>query len=163
MDNKSVKARFEPEEDGKCRGQMLMVCPVCNRKIREQALERYYEGNSENTVELCSDCREDFERDNDVALEYDTLNKPLYGKLLAFASTAAAAIDAQNQGLNERTAPMVAYALGGDAWQSGGGIWLIVKRTADKRVVTISPEVVNEYADEQAFEENRPKSTLVMG
>jgi len=75
----------------------------------------------------------------------------------------APAIDAENQGLNERTAPMVADALGGDAWLSGGWIWLVVKRTADGRVVTISPEVINEYADEQAFEANRPKSSMVMG
>jgi hypothetical protein len=46
------------------------------------------------------------------------------------------------QGLNQITAPIVAAALGGDAWQSGGGIWVIVKRTSDGRVLTLSPEVI---------------------
>jgi hypothetical protein len=64
--------------------------------------------------------------------------------------------------LTEETAPIAAAALGGDAWQSGGGIWLIVKRCEDGRVATISSEVVKEYENEEAFEEDRARSCLVL-
>jgi hypothetical protein len=112
---------------------------------------------------LCTACREEFESDNDLELDSDTLDGEVYGKLWAFSSAAAARFVAEHQGLNELTAPIVAAALGGDAWQSGGGIWVIVKRTSDGHVLTLTPEVINEYANEEAFEEDRPKSTLVMG
>ena len=159
-DSKCVLGKVAPEEDGDNRGMAKMICPVCGKRIRETDLERYFEDNSQNTIELCTDCREEFEGDNDLQIDSDTLDGDIYGKLLDFAS--AITIDEESQGLNELTAPVVATALGGDAWQSGGEIWLIVKRTTDGRVVTISPEVVNEYANDEAFEEDRPKSSLVM-
>ncbi len=162
-DSKSVLAKFAPEENGENRGLAMMICPVCSKRVLESDLERYYEENTENRVELCTDCREEFESDNDLTIDSDTLDGNVYGKLLAFAAAAERDTDEDLQGLNEVTAPTVATALGGDAWQSGGGIWVIVKRTTDGRVVTITPEVVNEYADEAAFEEDRPKSRLVMG
>jgi len=161
-DSQCVRAKFAPEEDGENRGLAMMICPVCGKRIRETDLERYFEENSENTVELCTDCREEFESDNNLQIDSDTLAGDIYGKLLGFAEAAVMTLDDASQGLNELTAPEMATALGGDAWQSGGGIWLIVKRTTDGRVVTISPEVVNEYANEEAFEEDRPKSSLVM-
>jgi len=159
-DSKCVLAKVAPEENGENRGMATMICPVCGKRIRETNLERYFEDNSENTIELCTDCREEFEGDNDLQIDSDTLDGDIYGKLLNFASTIT--IDEESQGINDLTAPVVATALGGDAWQSGGGIWLIVKRTTDGRVVTISPEVVNEYSNEEAFEEDRPKISLVM-
>ena len=160
--SKCVRAKVTPEEDGENRGMAMMICPVCGKRIRETDLERYFEGSSENKVDLCTDCREEFEGDNDLQIDSDTLDGDIYRKLFDFASAAAMKADEGRQGLNELTAPIVASALDGDAWQSGGGIWLIVKRTTDGRVVTISPEVVNEYANEEAFEEDRPKSNLVM-
>jgi len=161
-DSQCVRAKVAPEEDGENRGMAMMICPVCGKRIRETDLERYFEEKSSNTIELCTDCREEFEGDNDLQIDSDTLDGDIYEKLLGFSSADATKADEGLQGLNELTAPMVASALNGDAWQSGGGIWLIVKRTTDGRVVTISPEVVNEYANEEAFEEDRPKSSLVM-
>jgi hypothetical protein len=161
-DSQYVRAKVASEEDGENRGLAMMICPVCGKRVQETDLERYFEDNSETTIELCTDCREEFEGDNDLQIDSDTLNGDIYGKLLAFASEAAAGLGKDNQDLNEVSAPIVAAALGGDAWQSGGGIWLIVKRTVDGRVVTISPEVVNVYENKEAFEEDRPKSSLVM-
>lgn len=161
-DSKSILANFAPEENGANRGLAMMICPVCGERVQESDLERYDEEKTENRVELCTDCREEFEGDNDLSVESDMLDGNVYGKLLAFAAASVKEIDEEIQGLNEVTAPTVATALGGDAWQSGGGIWVIVKRTPDGRVVTMTPEVVNEYADEAAFEEDRPKSSLVM-
>ena len=161
-DSKCVLAKVAPEEDGENRGMATMICPVCGKRIRETDIERYFEENSENTVELCTDCREEFEGDNDLQIDSDTLDGDIYEKLFGFAEAAVMTLDEESHGLNELTAPVVATALGGDTWQSGGGIWLIVKRTTDGRVVTISPEVVKEYENEEAFEEDRPKSSLVM-
>jgi hypothetical protein len=159
---RSVVAILAPEETGECRGLATMICPVCDKRIRETNLERYFEQESQNKVELCTSCREEFESDNDLSFDSDTLDCDVYGKLLAFSLAGAIRLVAGHQGLNELTAPIVAAALGGDAWQSGGGIWVIVKRTSDGRVLTLSPEVINEYANEEAFEEDRPESTLVM-
>ena len=161
-DSKCIIAKIAPEEDGGTRGLASMICPVCGKRVREPDLERYYEANSENTVELCTDCREEFEGDNDLQIDEDLLDADIYGRLLVFAAAAVRELDGDLQGLNELTTPMAAAALGGEAWQSGGGIWLIVKRTVDGRIVTISPEVVNEYENEEAFEEDRPKSSLVI-
>jgi hypothetical protein len=64
--------------------------------------------------------------------------------------------------MDERKAKALAKLLGGDPWQSGGDVWLVVKRTADGRVVTISDEVVVEYEDNAAFEANREKASIVV-
>jgi hypothetical protein len=161
-ESKSIVAKFAPEETGECRGLAMMICPVCDKRFRETDLERYFEQDSQNKIELCTSCREEFESDNDLVIDSDTLDCDVYGKLWAFSLAAAVRLVAEHQGLNDLTAPIVAAALGGDAWQSGGGIWVIVKRTSDGRVLTLSPEVINEYASEEAFEEDRPKCSLVM-
>lgn len=52
--------------------------------------------------------------------------------------------------MTESNAIAVASALGGEAWHSGGGIWLVrmVKRTG--RVILISDESICEYESESA-------------
>lgn len=156
----NIVASIAPEDTGENRGLTIMICPVCSKRVRDTDLERYYCESANTVIELCSDCREEFEGDHDVQIDSDTLDADTYRKLFDFASAAALKADDGLPGLNELTAPMVASALDGDAWQSGGGIWLIVKRTSDGRVVTISPEVVNEYANKEAFEKDWPKSSL---
>jgi len=54
--------------------------------------------------------------------------------------------------MDEKQANAVAEALGGLAWNSGGGIWLVRFERADGKLVVLSDEVVCEYADEDAFE-----------
>ncbi len=58
--------------------------------------------------------------------------------------------------MTEQQATAVADALDADAWQSGGGIWLVLKRRADGRLAVLSDEVVCEYESASAFEGNRP-------
>ena len=41
-------------------------------------------------------------------------------------------------GLNEQTAQTLAGILGGEPWQSGGGIWLVLIRCADDRLIVVS-------------------------
>jgi hypothetical protein len=54
--------------------------------------------------------------------------------------------------MDERQAEAVAEALGGAAWNSGGGIWLVQLQRADGHLVVISGEVVCEYRDSMAFD-----------
>lgn len=54
--------------------------------------------------------------------------------------------------MSEDQASAVAEALGGEAWQSGGGIWLVVIRRGDGHLVVLSDEVVCEYESDKAFD-----------
>ena len=64
--------------------------------------------------------------------------------------------------MTEEQAEAVAAALGGETWQSGGDIWLVVFRRSDGAVIVLSDEVVNEYAGEAEFEANDPRSTIIL-
>jgi hypothetical protein len=44
--------------------------------------------------------------------------------------------------MNEKQAGMIADALGGETWQSGGGIWLVILRQGNGKLVVISDEAV---------------------
>lgn len=83
-----LKAQFAPEGTGENRGLMTMICPVCDKRIRERDLERYCVEAGDGTIELCPDCREDFERDQGIRLEADILSPALFAKLWAFVSDA---------------------------------------------------------------------------
>jgi len=159
---KEILAKAAYGETGENRGMMRVVCPVCGKEVCEQDLETYELEASAGKVEMCGACREDFESDNDVKLDADVLPAEVFDKLYEYVKPEADAVAAQRQSLNETTAPLVAEALGGDAWQSGGGIWLVVKRTVDGRVVTISDEVVAEFENEAAFAESRVKQSLAL-
>jgi len=54
--------------------------------------------------------------------------------------------------MDERQANAVAEALGGTAWNSGGGIWLVRFERSDGKLAVLSDDVVCEYADEEAFD-----------
>lgn len=64
--------------------------------------------------------------------------------------------DQEDSGMDEERAETLAKLLGGETWQSGGGIWLVLIRRADGRVIAISDEVVCEYADETALDDGGP-------
>ena len=53
--------------------------------------------------------------------------------------------------MTENQASVVADAIGGEAWQSGGSIWLMLRHKQDGGVVAISAEVVCEYSSALAF------------
>lgn len=54
--------------------------------------------------------------------------------------------------MDEEQAQQVAEALGGEPWNSGGEIWLVLCRRGDGRIVAISDDVVCEYANEDALD-----------
>lgn len=64
--------------------------------------------------------------------------------------------------MKEEQAAAVAEILGGEAWQSGGGIWLVLKRRSDGRLVLVSDESVCEYEDEQSFERNEVWNSILL-
>lgn len=53
--------------------------------------------------------------------------------------------------MDEEKATKLAKLLGGETWQSGGDIWLVILRRSDGKIVAISDEVACEYADEEAL------------
>jgi hypothetical protein len=55
--------------------------------------------------------------------------------------------------MDEEKANALASALGGETWQSGGDIWLVVLRRSDSHLVVFSDEVVCEYASQEALNE----------
>jgi len=58
--------------------------------------------------------------------------------------------------VDARQAEAVAQAFGGEAWQSGGQIWLVLLRRSDGRLVVISDEAVCEYENREAFDDGKP-------
>jgi hypothetical protein len=62
--------------------------------------------------------------------------------------------------MNQQQAQAVAEALGGEAWQSGGNIWLVRLRGTDGRLVVISDELICEYADDAAFDEGQAATVI---
>jgi hypothetical protein len=53
--------------------------------------------------------------------------------------------------MEEEAAVAVAEALDGVPWNSGGGIWLVLKDRSDGSLAVLSDDVVCEYASRQAF------------
>jgi len=64
--------------------------------------------------------------------------------------------------MTESEAQTLAAVLGGDAWNSGGGIQLVVIERPDGRVVAVSDEVVCEYADRDALMHGRPSNSIML-
>ena len=56
----------------------------------------------------------------------------------------------------------MARVLGGDAWNSGGGIQLVVIERPDGRVVAVSDEAFCECADRDALIHGRPSNSIML-
>ena len=64
--------------------------------------------------------------------------------------------------MEEEQAIAVARALGGDVWQSGGGMWLVLIRRSDGHVVVLSDEAVCEYRNEEAIETEQALTNILL-
>ncbi len=64
--------------------------------------------------------------------------------------------------MSEEQAAAVAEALGGQPWQSGGDIWLVIFERNDGKLVAISDEVVCEYKNQDALEVGSPDVSLCL-
>ena len=64
--------------------------------------------------------------------------------------------------MNPKQAEALACAVGGEAWQSRDGIWLVTVHREDGHVIVFSGDAVSEYLDEEAFDAGRVLSTIVV-
>ena len=62
--------------------------------------------------------------------------------------------------MDESKANAIAELLGGYAWNSGGGIYLVVIDLADGARIVISDEVVSEYRDDESMENGEALATI---
>ena len=53
--------------------------------------------------------------------------------------------------MDEQVAVAAANALGGDTWDSGGNVWLVLFRRADGKTVALSDECVCVYENDEAL------------
>lgn len=64
--------------------------------------------------------------------------------------------------MTEEQADAIAESLGGEGWQSGGEVWLVMKRRNNGTIVVISEDAICEYASEDEFEDCRPTTTILL-
>lgn len=65
--------------------------------------------------------------------------------------------------MTEKQAETLAAIVGGEAWQSGGGVWLVTVNRDDGRLVVFSGDSVCEYESDDAFDEGRASNTILLG
>lgn len=65
--------------------------------------------------------------------------------------------------MDERKAKGVADALGGEHWQSGGGIWLVLLRPGDGRLIVVSGDSICEYPSDEAFDRGEASKMITLG
>jgi hypothetical protein len=53
-------------------------CPICRKIILRHEESTYYREGSEDRIQCCTDCREDFERSSGHTLEADVLESSLF-------------------------------------------------------------------------------------
>jgi hypothetical protein len=64
--------------------------------------------------------------------------------------------------MNTQRAKIVAEALGGVSWNSGGGINLVRIERADGHLVVVSDNAICEYETEEAFGVNRAIRSVLL-
>lgn len=64
--------------------------------------------------------------------------------------------------MNERQANALAEIFSGEAWNSGGGIWLAAYWRGDGKYIVFSGDAVCEYDSEEAFDNAAASNTLVL-
>lgn len=154
-----IIAKYVSDYDsGKRDGTGRVFCPFCGEAAHERDIEEYTEEGSARALELCTNCRDGFERDFEQEFENDVLPKAVFTRIWDEALSQ----DEEGSGLNEETAEQVAKTLGGEAWQSGGGIWLVLIHRKDGKCVVISDDVVCEYATEADFDSGKADNRVLL-
>lgn len=64
--------------------------------------------------------------------------------------------------MDERTAEQLAVLVGGEAWQSGGGMYLVTVTRDDGSLVVFSGDAICEYENDEAFDANRASKTILL-
>jgi hypothetical protein len=64
--------------------------------------------------------------------------------------------------MDEQTAEQLAVIVGGEAWQSGGGVYLVTVNRDDGSLVVFSGDAVCEYENDEAFDAGRASKTILL-
>lgn len=64
--------------------------------------------------------------------------------------------------MDERTAEQLAVLVGGEAWQSGGGIYLVTVNRDDGSLVVFSADAICEYENDEALDAGRASKTILL-
>jgi hypothetical protein len=64
--------------------------------------------------------------------------------------------------MDEHTAEQLAVIVGGEAWQSGGGIYLVTANREDGSLVVFSGDAICEYESDEAFDAGRASKTILL-
>lgn len=62
--------------------------------------------------------------------------------------------------MDEKTATQLAAIVGGEAWMSGGGIWLVTVTRQDGSLVVFGDGCIGEYASDEAFDRGQSMSRI---
>jgi len=62
--------------------------------------------------------------------------------------------------MDERTAEQLAVIVAEEAWQSGGGIYLVTVNRDDGSLVVFSGDAICEYENDEAFDAGRASKTI---
>lgn len=139
----TVEADLEIPDTGSTPGQRLEDVRRCLEGLRYSTLPEVLEAAlfTESTV---------VERITTVKGEVWSDNAKQAARRIA-AERGVAARSAAFSNLTESEVQRLAAVLGGEVWDSGGGVELIVIERPDGRVVAVSDEAVGEYADLDAL------------
>jgi hypothetical protein len=64
--------------------------------------------------------------------------------------------------MDETKAVKLAKILDGEAWQSGGDIWLVLIRKGDGKLAVISDDAICEYGSEEDFEQAKASKSILL-
>ena len=64
--------------------------------------------------------------------------------------------------MDQRTAEHLAAIVGGEAWQSGGGVFLVTVNRDDGSLVVFSGDSICEYESDEAFDAGRASNTILL-
>lgn len=64
--------------------------------------------------------------------------------------------------MDERTPEQLAVLVGGEAWQSGGGIYLVTVNWDDGSLVVFPGDAICEYENDEAFDAGRASKTILL-
>ena len=141
-------------------GNEIHVCPLCGRATPRHDQETHYRDGSEQRIECCTDCREEFEQDEEQAIDSDVIDPVLFDLFWSWAKAKQAELRLSGSGLNEARADTLARIYDAEAWQSGGGIWLVIKRGPDGCIIVFSDDAVCLYAGEADFDDGRAQTAI---
>lgn len=65
--------------------------------------------------------------------------------------------------MDERTAEQLAAIVGGEAWDSGGGVHLVTVNRDDGSLVVFSGDAICEYENDEAFDAGRASKSIQLG